>query len=152
MVIQTIKRNRFFLIFIVFLTIYFVQEIHYAHARGKMFWTESSWNWQTNEGKIKRANLNGTGVEDLVTGLYKPIDIELDLQNHKMYWIDSTAKLIQRANLDGTNVEDILIGKRITSLAIDVESEKLYWGNEILEIIQREFGKRFKILEKVLSP
>ena len=41
-------------------------------ADGKMYWAHMDWNSATSEftnGKIQRANLNGTEVEDLITGL-----------------------------------------------------------------------------------
>ena len=41
-------------------------------ADGKMYWTHMDWNSATEaftNGKIQRANLNGTEVEDLITGL-----------------------------------------------------------------------------------
>ena len=41
-------------------------------ASGKMYWTHTDWNSATEKftnGKIQRANLNGTEVEDLITGL-----------------------------------------------------------------------------------
>ena len=49
---------------------------------GKMYWTD------VNTDKIQRANLDGTGVEDLVTGLSSPVGIALDLPGGKMYWVD----------------------------------------------------------------
>ena len=62
-----------------------------------MYWT----NWE-DTGKIQRANLDGSGVEDLVTsGLDIPRGIALDLAGGKMYWTDWGTEKIQRANLDG---------------------------------------------------
>ena len=63
-----------------------------------------------NHEKIQRANLNGSGVEDLVTGLPEPRDIALDVTGGKMYWIDHSANKIQRANLNGSGVEDLVTG------------------------------------------
>ena len=65
-------------------------------------------------GKIQRANLDGSNIEDLVTqGLSGPAGIALDVAGGKMYWTNdwSTGK-IQRANLDGSNVEDLVIELR----------------------------------------
>ncbi len=60
---------------------------------------------------IRRADLNGSNVEDLVTfaGL-DPFEIALDVAAGKMYWTqkdDIAAAKIQRANLDGSNIEDV---------------------------------------------
>jgi sugar lactone lactonase YvrE len=60
--------------------------------------------------KIQRVNLDGTGLEALVTtGLIAPRGITLDAAGGKMYWMDSGTDKIQRANLDGTGVEDLII-------------------------------------------
>ena len=42
---------------------------------GKLYWTE------LGTKKIQRANLDGTSVEDLVTGLNTPTTISLDLES-----------------------------------------------------------------------
>src|ERR671910_686624 len=74
-----------------------------ARGNGKMYWTDLGIH------KIQRVNLNGTGLEDLVTtGLITPRGIALDVVGGKMYWTDGVTRKIQRANLDGTNVEDLV--------------------------------------------
>ena len=69
-----------------------------------MYWTD----WGTD--KIQRANLDGSGVEDLVTsaGLLTPQAIALDAGGGKMYWTDYGTDKIQRANLNGSQVEDLV--------------------------------------------
>ena len=68
-----------------------------------MYWTDSGTN------KIQRANLDGSGVEDLITsGLSDPRGLALDLGAGKMYWTDRGTDKIQRANLDGSRVEDLV--------------------------------------------
>ena len=49
--------------------------------------------------KIQRANLDGSQVEDLITGLISPVGIALDVGRGKMYWTDSYTDKIQRANI-----------------------------------------------------
>ena len=96
--------------------------------------------WTTGEGKIQRANLkDGSGVEDLVTGLGYPHSIALDVAASKMYWTHSnwqdlwagkkTSK-IQRANLDGSSVED-LVTELVNpyGIALDVAAGKMYWAH-----------------------
>ena len=49
-------------------------------TNGKMYWTHMDWNSTTEEwtnGKIQRANLDGSNVEDIVTGLDEPESIAL---------------------------------------------------------------------------
>ena len=51
-------------------------------AGGKMYWTHTDWNSATGEyinGKIQRADLDGSNVEDLVTGLDVPDGIALGI-------------------------------------------------------------------------
>jgi hypothetical protein len=99
-----------------------------AQAAGKMYWTDAVTN------KIQRANLDGTGAEDLVTGLFTPHRIALDVCGGKMYWTDSGDNFdpndgkMQRANLDGTGVEDLVTGLQFPiGLALDVSGGKMYW-------------------------
>ncbi len=67
-----------------------------------MYWTD------IGTGKIQRANLDGSIVEDLLTvgEVFTPVEIALDTAGHKMYWTESTLAdfMIQRADLDGSNV------------------------------------------------
>ncbi len=77
--------------------------------RGKMYWTSPS------TARIRRANLDGTKIEDIVTeGLINPHQIVLDTAAGKIYWTDKFTRKVQRANLDGTDVEDI-VAQRLLS-------------------------------------
>ena len=79
-----------------------------------MYWTESAL------GKIQRANLDGSKVEDLITTLGEPRGIALDLDGGRMYWTDNTTDRIQSANLDGSNVRDLVTGLSIpTSVTLE---------------------------------
>jgi hypothetical protein len=70
----------------------------------KIYWIEVGSN------KIRRADLDGAGIEDLViVGVDLALGIALDLSSGKMYWTNWTyPRKIQRANLDGSEVEDII--------------------------------------------
>ena len=67
-----------------------------------MYWTVH------HPGKIQRANLDGSNVQDIVTGLAYPEEIAVDIAGDKMYWTDRDTDKIQRANLNGTDVEDLV--------------------------------------------
>ena len=98
----------------------------------KIYWT----GWDT--GKIQRANLDGSNVEDLVTGLHLVVTLALDMASGKMYWIDLGPAKIQRANLDGSNVEDLVTGlESPIGLALDIAGGKMYWTDRDLGKIQR---------------
>ncbi len=98
---------------------------------GKMYWTEAS----PADFMIGRANLDGTDVVYLVTGLVSPSGIALDTSGGKMYWTDIGTGKIQRANLDGSAVEDLLtFGVVFTpvDIALDVDAGKMYWTEAYL--------------------
>ncbi len=100
----------------------------------KLYWTD----WGTD--KIQRANLDGSGVEDLVSGggLDGPDGLTLDMAGGKMYWTDAGTNKIQRADLNGSNVEDLVTGLGIPyGLALDVSGGKMYWTNRQTNKIQR---------------
>jgi sugar lactone lactonase YvrE len=98
-------------------------------AGGKVYWTEFS------SRKIRRADLDGAGVEDLVAaGLSYPSGIALDLAGGKMYWGDGATEYsakIQRANLDGTGVETLVEDPLVAPqfVALDLLAGKMYWSD-----------------------
>jgi len=71
-----------------------------------IYWVD----YQAGSGKIRRANLDGTGVQDLVTGLNQALQVTLDLTNSHIYWNEHVSGKIRRANLDGTGVQDLITG------------------------------------------
>ena len=88
----------------------------------KMYWTD----WEV--GKVQRANLDGSNVQDLLTGLGKPSGIALDIAGGKMYWGAQDPGKVQRANLDGSNVQDLLTGLDWPyGIALDIAGGKMYW-------------------------
>ena len=64
-------------------------------------------------GKIQRANLDGSEIEDLVTGLDFPSALALDVAAGGMYWADLGTSKVQRASLDGSGVIDIATGSAV---------------------------------------
>ena len=105
-----------------------------AHAADKMYWTDK------DEEAIRRANVDGSDVEDLVTsGLGEPLALALDMANGKMYWSDKYTDTIGRANVDGSNVEDLVTSglKEVYGLALDVAGGKMYWTDKSEKVIRR---------------
>jgi len=85
---------------------------------------------------ISRVDSDGGNEFDVYTGASGVDDIEVDLADGKLYWIESgnigDPVLIRRSNLDGTGTETILTagGSRATTprgIAIDPAGGKLYW-------------------------
>ena len=97
-----------------------------------VYWADSG------TGKIQRANLDGSNIQDIVTGLDDPYSIALDGTARKIYWTNYRRSKIQRANLDGSNIQDIVT--RLGSpygIALDVAAGKMYWTDEGPDKIQR---------------
>lgn len=94
----------------------------------KMYWVEEGTS--DNSGKIKKADLDGTNVKELITGLDYPSFLALDTKNNKMYWTNGEngiTRKIQRADIDGSNVETILTGTQPYGIAVDESADKIYW-------------------------
>ena len=94
-----------------------------ASQAWKLYWAEGG------SIKIQRSNLDGSGVEDLVTsGLAAPSDIALDVAGGKMYWTEPFGEKIRRSNLDGSGVEDLVTRAELAvAIALDVAGGKMYW-------------------------
>jgi len=102
---------------------------------GKMYWTESGIYSQFY--KLRRANLDGTDVEEVVPTevLRRPNGIALDLSAGKVYWgegVESSEEKgkIRRADLDGSDIEDLIeVGRNTFGLELDLAGGKMYWTN-----------------------
>ena len=138
-------------------------------AGDKMYWVHGEWNADTEtyiNGKIQRANLDGSNVEDLIaTGVDNPISIALSIPSQRtpvvaqgdvqttpdtgsptvggtgpyrsIYWTDETTNKIQWANLDGTNIQDITENLYPGGITVDVAGGKMYWTDNIRDEIRR---------------
>ena len=94
-------------------------------AGGKLYWCNRI------AGKIQRSNLDGSGVEDLITDVLGPRAIALDVAGGTMYWIEFSAWTIHRSNLDGSAdevlVESADVQKFLGWMALDLQAGKMYW-------------------------
>ena len=97
-----------------------------------MYWVDFGAN------KIQRANLDGSNVQDIVTGFGRPVDVTLDIVGGKIYWTDrdrfdhtdpAGRSSINRANLDGTNIETLILSSSSIKeyIALDIAGGKMYW-------------------------
>lgn len=91
--------------------------------RDRMYWTDGV------KGSIQSANLDGSGLETPVTGLWGPRAITL--VGDKLYWTDRSPDWkIQTSNLDGSGVEDVVTFRShpaILEIAFDRRRERLLW-------------------------
>ena len=84
-------------------------------------------------GKIQRANLDGTNLQDIITRFDHPKAIILDMTGRKMYWSDHEGGgyKIRRSNLNGTDIENLIISDSLTTvdaIALDTAGGKMYWA------------------------
>lgn len=96
-------------------------------ARGQMYWTDGV---EFEPGSLRRANLDGSDVTTLVTGLRGSAGaVALDLAGGQMYWGEGQAPArIRRANLDGSGLTTLL-QVPVTEVALDIPGGKMYWAS-----------------------
>jgi len=101
---------------------------------GKMYWTDSL------DDNIRRANLDGSNVVEVLAGTIHPNGLALDIGGGKMYWSESSGSdKIRRANLDGTDAEDLVTTGLVQpgGVALDLVGSKLYFTDQEGETIER---------------
>ena len=102
----------------------------------KVYWTETT----EASGRIRRATLDGSGVQNVATGLVPPLS--LAVANGKIYWTEGTtenAGKLHRANLDGTNSELLeTLPLAATGIAVDTGRNSLYLTTGSGEIHRRD--------------
>ena len=93
---------------------------------GRLYWTEFS-------GRIRRVNLDGTGLGTLLPDIGSPYGITV--AGDKVYWaeeIDENSGKIQRANLNGTNIETLAKVQGLPAgISVDTAAGKVYWANSL---------------------
>lgn len=97
---------------------------------GKIYWSEDDFG--ASVSRIRRANLNGTGPETIVTitgGTAFVSGIAVDVPGNKVYWVEFLNGKVKRANLDGTSVQELVTsGGNVIEIALDTTNGKMYWG------------------------
>ena len=100
---------------------------------GKLYWT--------TDDKIRRADLDGSNIQEIVTGKKNLRGLAVDSVDEKIYWTvawtlnTDVVPKIQTADLDGSNIQDLV--ERVGSaqgIAVDGAGNKMYWTRP--EIIQ----------------
>ena len=109
------------------------QSIALDLVSGKIYWTDQKWDAFTGivrGSTIQRANLNGSNVQDIVTGLGTAEGIAVSPSIGKVYWTDSETGKIQRSNLNGSNIEDLVSDVRMANdIVLDSAGGKMYWAD-----------------------
>ncbi|MCA9151561.1 MAG: hypothetical protein KDA92_19750 [Planctomycetales bacterium] len=98
-----------------------------AHGvgRDKMYWSDRGSN------TIRRANLDGTIVETLVSGLGEARGVAVDYQHEQIYWVDNGHNKIQRSRLDGSHIEDLVTSGLSfpAGIVLDVPGNQMFWAD-----------------------
>jgi len=102
-------------------------------SAGKIYWTDYTYG----NAVIKRANLDGSGVESITSHLGDGCDLQgmtIDVPGGKIYWVERGDDVICRANLDGTSIQTILHCYDGVSNSWDVAvyGLTLYWTDALL--------------------
>ena len=88
----------------------------------KVYWTDA-------RGTMHRANVDGTGVEDLFAPIVRaPYSVALDPGGGRVYWSDLLTGSIQKAGLDGSGLE-IVVGGLKSPRGIFLDGGRLYWAD-----------------------
>ena len=91
-------------------------------VNGKVYWAEF------NTNKLRRSNLDGTNIEDVVTSIINPVSVALDVNNNKIYWTEYNGGKVRRANIDGTSKEDLVTGLgQPVEVELDLANNKMYF-------------------------
>ncbi|MBW2980896.1 S8 family serine peptidase, partial [Candidatus Woesearchaeota archaeon] len=104
-------------------------------VNGKIYWMASLqyiYPIEFVRNNIKRANLDGSNVETVVSSLpnnTQIFDIAIDNVNYKIYWAEVLNGRIMRADLNGSNVETVIHepGTQIRTVALDIQNNKVYF-------------------------
>ena len=79
-------------------------------------------------GKIQRANLDGSQVADVVTGLSGNYGLAIDELHDRIYWSNINNGTISRANIDGTAKQTIIAGLSYPlTIALNPSAGLMYW-------------------------
>jgi uncharacterized repeat protein (TIGR01451 family) len=102
-------------------------------VNGHLYWAQA---YAPNGGGIMRANLDGTGVTQILSG-FNVYDIALNVAGNKIYYAGDFSFSIGRCDLNGANnnrnwlanmggVSGVVNG--MSGLAVDLTNGKLYWS------------------------
>ena len=105
---------------------------------GLVFDSPSGYLYFCHSTAIMRVHPDIGIPETVVNGPGSWVDLTIDSQNGRLYWIDVNVQSIQRANLDGSDIQTIVSGLDFTtSLTLEPLTQKLYWMDTNSLKIQR---------------
>ncbi len=100
----------------------FAEDVAADTAGGRIYWTAFP-------DSIRRAELDGTNIQTLLSGRAGPSNIELDVARGRMYWTEPDLGQILRASLDGSSVELVYEGGEPLNLKLFPSDGEPYWSD-----------------------
>lgn len=88
--------------------------------------------------RIRRCDLDGSNLEDLIVDVASPMGIDLDVERQMMYFATrGESPAVLRARLDGSDLQEVISGELINpyGVVLDLAQDKLYVidnGNDTL--------------------
>jgi sugar lactone lactonase YvrE len=95
-------------------------------AAGKMYWVHGVIGLGT--GGVRRANLDGSQIENVVTAQQRPLDIAVEPGSGKLYFTDQDLDAVRSANLNGSSLVT-LASNLVQPNGIDVFDGWIYWAD-----------------------
>ena len=96
-----------------------------AIAQEKVYWGEQL---NDDSGRLRRANLDGTKVQEIRSLTSVPHGIAVDTEDRKVYWTNSKGR-IHRINIDGSGFEKLIPeSNNPIHIALDVPDQRFYWS------------------------
>ena len=123
-------------------SVYYPTRFEIDTAGKKIYWINSKTSFTDDVTVgLMRANLDGSGVEFLITNpeLRNPFGIALNVESNRIYWTDRGRDAIGSAELDGSNIQYIVTTglDNTVGLRLDKAEQKLYWADWGTDKIQR---------------
>lgn len=95
---------------------------------GKIYYTDF-YDDSTPDGKIWRMNMDGSNLENIVSGIADPYSIAVDIKLGKIYWADDAGN-ISKANLDGAQLERQFVhvpNGQMRGISVNSKTNKIYF-------------------------
>ena len=94
--------------------------------------------WTNPDIGIESANFDGTNRQTVVSGIFNPSSLVVDIPHNKVYWFRDDTQSIYESDINGIGSTLIVPGAgNASNLALDVPNGKLYWTNDNANKIER---------------
>ena len=83
--------------------------------------------WSADSGAIYRSDSEHSVNQKIIDWDSAPLDLQVDAQGHRIYWLDSGNHAIYSANLDGSDIqEERLVNEDAVAFAIDRDDGRYF--------------------------